>query len=218
MSNKKVSKILFLYSTEFEVSEFKKNVLSQTHKKGLDTFIFENIGVGQTSASCLSIKAIENYKPDIIINIGIAGAFRQSEISIGDIVFVENDIIENAKDTAKTVKQYDFEKEKYFIDNKSSDLNNFSDLTRVSSLTVSLVSSNIDLADKRYDTFKADIETMEGGSISFVIKEFFPSIQYYQIRSISNFTGDEKMIKNNLMLSISKLNKFLIKYNNYNNK
>ena len=218
MNNKNVSKILFLYSTEFEVSEFKKNVLSHSQEKEKDLFIFENIGVGQTSASCLSLKAIENHKPDIIINIGIAGAFKQSNLSIGDIVFVENDIIENAKDTAKTIKQYDFEKEKYFIDNKSNDLMIHSNLTRVSSLTVSLVSSNIDLADKRYDTFKTDIETMEGGSISFVVKEFFPNIQYYQIRSISNFTGDEKMNKDNLILSISKLNKFLIKYNNLKNK
>jgi len=212
MNNKKISKILFLYSTEFEVSEFKENILSQNHKNGIDLFIFEKIGVGQTSASCLSLKAIGNHKPDIVINIGIAGAFRQSNLSIGDIVLVENDIIENAKDTAKTIEQYDFEKEKYSIKNKSSNLTNFSNLIKISSLTVSLVSSNIGLADRRYNTFKTGIETMEGGTISFVIKEFFPYIQYYQIRSISNFTGDEKMNRDNLILSISKLNKFLIKY------
>ena len=212
----KSKKILILYSTDFEISEFKKVIESNIHSKRTASFMFEKIGVGQTLATSLSLKAIEKHKPDIILNIGIAGAFKQSYLKIGNVVLVKHDIIENAKDTGKDIEQYDFDKEKYLVRNKFLDeikklqLENLAKLEKVSSLTVSLVSSNIELADRRYKTFKTDIETMEGGAVSFVSNEFYPKIPFFQIRSISNFTGAMKMDKEDITLAVKKLNQFIL--------
>jgi len=212
----KSKKILFLYSTDFEISAFKNVIESDVQSKRTNSFIFEKVGVGQTLATSLSLKAIEKHKPEIILNIGIAGAFKQSNLYIGDIVLVDYDIIENAKDTGKLIEQYEFDKEKYRIENQLNNtlnmynLNEILELKKVSSLTVSLVSSNIDLANRRYKTFNTDIETMEGGAVSFVSNEFYPYIPFFQIRSISNYTGTMNMDKNDITISISKLNNYLI--------
>ena len=216
-SNKK---ILILHSTELEISELKKYIDAKTNSDDKNIYIFENIGVGQTFASVLSYKAIEKHNPDIVLNIGIAGAFKQSGLRIDDIVLVQNDIIENGKDTGEFIEQYSFEKAKYYIENKTDkvstniDLTSFSDLKRVSSLTISLVASNKEFADKRYNTYKADIETMEGGSIAFVMNEFFPETPFFQIRSISNLTGELNIEKNNLLSSIKNLNNYFISIKN----
>ncbi len=220
--------ILVLYSTDFEISSFREFIFSKEEKNNISDlksiFKFEKIGVGQTFAASYTFKFLEKYKPDLVLNIGIAGAFKESKLEIGDIVLVQDDIIENGKDIGNLIQQYEFDKDKYFIRNSFIKANeriffpstykfqlDFTQLKKVTSLTVSLVSSNNSLANKRHEAYNAEIETMEGGSISFVLKEFFPKIPYYQIRAISNFTGVEKIQKDNLLLSIKNLNNFLKK-------
>jgi adenosylhomocysteine nucleosidase/futalosine hydrolase len=48
--------------------------------------------VGLTATAIATLKAIQQYQPDILILAGIAGAFPHSPFHIGDVVLVESEV------------------------------------------------------------------------------------------------------------------------------
>lgn len=74
-------KIVILFPTQTEASLFqRKDVISIVS------------GVGLTATAYATLKAIDQYKPDMLIMAGIAGAYPHSNFKVGDVALVESEV------------------------------------------------------------------------------------------------------------------------------
>jgi futalosine hydrolase len=74
-------KITVLFPTKTEASLFQRD----------DVNVIVS-GVGLTATAIATLKAIQQYQPDILILAGIAGAFPHSPFQIGDVVLVASEV------------------------------------------------------------------------------------------------------------------------------
>ena len=74
-------KITILFPTKTEASLFQRD--------GVDVIIS---GVGLTATAFATLKAIQQYQPDLLILAGIAGVFPHSSLQIKDVVLVESEV------------------------------------------------------------------------------------------------------------------------------
>ena len=199
--------ILLVSASKKELSSIIKKI-----KYPIDYLI---TGIGTTSLSYLLTKKIQNKNFDLIINIGIAGSFKQ-DIPIGEIVFVKNEIFADLGIE---------EKNKFVPISKSnlSDLceSSFScnykhsflkDLPRTSSITVCRTSGQIQTIKERIRLFNPDIENMEGAAFFQICQK--ENIPFVEIRSISNFVTERDSSLWNIPLAITNLEKFTIQFIN----
>ncbi len=196
MSKKSITKILILTSTDFESD-------SSLNSNRRFNVTIKKVGVGPTFSVLNSYQYIEKIDPDLIINSGIGGSFNRSD-KIGTVVNITEDILENSKALEDEILPLSFDSnyfKEYMI---KSYFDRVLDLPNRRGITVSLVSGNRDLALRRKKVYNAEIESMEGFAIMLAAKRF--KIPIMQIRSISNYTGDEKITKENLFYSIKMLN------------
>lgn len=74
-------KITILFPTKTEASLFQRD--------GVDVIIS---GVGLTATAVTTLKAIQQYRPDLLILAGIAGVFPHSVLEIAEVVLVESEV------------------------------------------------------------------------------------------------------------------------------
>ena len=73
--------IVILFPTSTEASLFKRDDVSSIVS-----------GVGLTATAHATLKAIYQYRPDMLIMAGIAGAYPHSSFKIGDVTVVESEV------------------------------------------------------------------------------------------------------------------------------
>lgn len=144
-------------------------------------------GITKTCAALATFAVLSSQHFDEAYLLGIAGAYRESGLEIGELVSVKFDF---------------FVDEALFLNNKITFLseigfpfckkNNvcFKTLDKikiVNSNTVSLLSSDDHLAKLYFHKTQAYIENMEGAAFGFVAQKF--GIDFFQIRGISNYCG-----------------------------
>ena len=150
-------------------------------------------GVGSIATSWAMTKWLSsNPKPDLAINIGIAGSFRD-EISIGTVVNVKSEQfcdfgIEEA-DHVKTVFDagYVDPDEFPFRNGKLVNPNWFENLEipAVHGVTGNISHGAADSIARIKKDFDPDIESMEGAAIFYVC--LFEKVPFLEIRAISNY-------------------------------
>ena len=178
-------------------------------------------GIGKVNAAMACQTMILNYKPDFIINIGVAGAL-SDKIQIGDIVIGEN------------VIQYDFDISA-FKNRKKSEIpginldkipcdKNLIEKANLSSKKISIKSYTgtiltgdqfINSKEKLRilkDTFDGLACEMEGASIGQVC--YINKIPFIVIRSISDNSNNHSHVdfKNNLRKSCENMCKFTLEF------
>jgi futalosine hydrolase len=176
-------------------------------------------GVGSISTAWALKQWISvNGKPDISINAGIAGSYKD-ELIIGDVVLPVTDCFADAgiEDNGNfltlaeagliSANEFPFRGGKLYSDNKYTDKIK-SILKPVSAITVNTVTGSESSRGKLVKKFNPDIETMEGATFFYICSR--ENIPFLALRSISNRVEARNKNNWNIDLALNNLSEKLI--------
>ncbi|MBC7904925.1 MAG: futalosine hydrolase [Gemmatimonadaceae bacterium] len=174
-------------------------------------------GVGGISTAYFLTSQIEDRRPDLIIQAGLAGSFHDS-IPLGAVVSVATDVTgdmgaqegDDFKDMFDLGLQEEstmpFSARKLVNVNLSSRWPHLPAVNAVSVNEITTSPERIELLKKKYG---AEIESMEGAAFHYVCLQM--RIEFLQLRAISNMVGERDKSKWEISAAISSLNSELIK-------
>jgi len=152
-------------------------------------------GVGAVSTAWTLTKWFSvNQKPELTVNIGIAGSYRE-DIKIGDVVIpvsdcfadsgieTKNGFISLAEAGMEDPDRFPFKDGKIRMENKFIELN-LKNLRHVNAITVNSASGSVDSIGKLIKKYDPDIETMEGATFFYICSR--EKVPFLAMRSISN--------------------------------
>jgi futalosine hydrolase len=180
---------------------------------------YHQSGIGMLAACFALTKLAIEDKPDLIIQVGIAGTF-DIEIPLGTVVVINEETIGDlgVEEDGKWKDLFDlklekssyhpFEKRK--LPNQWLEKYNFLDLKEVSGITVNEITTSSDRIQKLIKKFNPMIESMEGAALHYVARE--SNIPFIQIRAISNYIGERDKSKWQMKNAIDNLNQTLLQY------
>lgn len=174
-------------------------------------------GIGQAPTTYLLTYNLQNKRPDLVIQAGIAGNFT-NELLLGQTVFVKQDAFGDLgmeeKEIFTSVFDAGFANKNNppFTDgwliNEHPLLDN-TPLQIVKAVTVNKVSDSLVQKQQLINCFAPQIETMEGAALHYVCLQ--ENIPFIQIRSISNEVGERDKSKWKMKEAIENLNSELQK-------
>ena len=206
--------ILIAAATPFEI----KNIIDFVNQNPLyEDIIFSITGIGIAATAYSLTKAINNKKPDIIIQAGIAGAFNH-DLKIGDVVLVKSETWSDLGIEDNNRYLTLFETNLLGINTPPyrhgeipfTGINGFDHLKRVKAITSNTAHGNDNTINNIIEKFNPEIETMEGAAAAYVCAS--ENIPFIQIRAISNYVEKRDKSKWNIPLAISRLNEEIITY------
>ena len=156
-------------------------------------------GVGMVNTTFSLTKQLSQNSYDLVINIGVAGAFN-NDLKIGDVVeAVEDSFSEIGFENGMKFEEFsDFEITNTFkVKGKTN-------LQKVKGITVNTVHGNEASIVKIVDTLNPDVESMEGAACFMVCEKF--NIPCMQIRAISNKVEKRNKTIWDMPLAIKNLN------------
>lgn len=169
--------ILIVAATENELP----NLDGQFQGLKVDSLV---TGVGMVATTFQLAQKLNQNKYDLVINVGIAGAFTES-LEIGSVVQITSDRLTElgAEDHDKFLPADEM---------KLVDRNNLEFTTDVSvpvlpavkGITVNRVHGNAESIANTHKQFNPDIESMEGAAVGYVCSKL--GVPWLQIRAISN--------------------------------
>ena len=173
-------------------------------------------GVGAIATTYLLTYNINNHKPDIIIQAGIAGSFSRAEPgktlaiaqdALGDTGVWENDHFKNIFElNLANDNQAPFTNR--WLINPNQRLLELSGLEQARAITVNEITTDTKRIEWYKKTLSPDVESMEGAALHYVC--LLENIPFLQIRSISNEIGERDKKKWGLSEAITTLNEKLI--------
>ncbi|HEX7494579.1 MAG TPA: futalosine hydrolase [Bacteroidales bacterium] len=176
-------------------------------------------GVGSISTAWSLQQWISmNSKPDIAINTGIAGTYRD-ELIIGDVVLPVTDCFADAgiEDGANfltlaeaglmSANEFPFREGRLYSDNMYTNKIK-SILKPVNAITVNTVTGSESSREKLVKKFNPDIETMEGATFFYICSR--EKIPFLALRSISNKVEARNKSNWNIALALNNLSEKLI--------
>jgi len=180
---------------------------------------YHQSGIGMLAASFALTKLALEDKPDLIIQVGIAGTF-DSSLLLGSVVAIHEETIGDlgVEEDGKWKDLFDlklekssyhpFEKRK--LPNQWLTKYNLLGLKEVSGITVNEISTNPERIQKLVKKYNPVIESMEGAALHYVARE--TNIPFIQIRAISNYIGERDKSNWQMKLAIDNLNQTLLQY------
>ncbi len=181
-------KVLIVVATNFEIT---------SDKLKIHPVLVTGIGMVNTSINLTRELSKNSY--DLVINMGIAGSFKDF-INIGDVV----EITEDSFSEIGFENNNQFNKFSEFDIKTSFTVNPKSTLTRVKSITVNTVHGNAQSISEIVERENTDIESMEGAAVINVCEDF--NTNCIQIRSISNKVEARNKDNWDIKTAISNLN------------
>ncbi|MDG1426942.1 MAG: futalosine hydrolase [Flavobacteriales bacterium] len=181
-------KVLIVVATNFEIT---------SDKLKIHPVLVTGIGMVNTSINLTRELSKNSY--DLVINMGIAGSFKDF-INIGDVV----EITEDSFSEIGFENNNQFNKFSEFDIKTSFTVNPKSTLTRVKSITVNTVHGNAQSISEIVERENTDIESMEGAAVFNVCEDF--NTNCIQIRSISNKVEARNKDNWDIKTAISNLN------------
>ncbi len=215
-------KILYVTATFAEANTM-INIRGMKHVPG--GFRFGNLeisllvsGVGSIATAWALKQWISlNEKPDLALNGGIAGSYKD-EFGIGDVVIPLSDCFADAgiEDNDKFLTLYEaglssadefpFREGLLFADNRYSYLMRGL-LKPVRAITVNTATGYEPTRNKLVEKFNPDIETMEGATFFYICTR--ENIPFLALRAISNRVEPRNKSKWNIELALNKLSEKL---------
>lgn len=187
-------------------------------------FVYTVSGIGKTNASHAVTTLIINYKPSLIINFGVGGAYPSSGLNVGDIAVADKEVYgdEGVLDNSGFhgtefigIPLLKIKGKKYFnvfpLDRKlvqtavrssesiQKDLSSFNAVKTGTFVTVSTCSGTEKRARELIKKYNPVCESMEGAAIAHVCCLY--RIPCLEIRGVSNIVEDRDPKKWNLMLA-----------------
>ncbi|CAN5703879.1 hypothetical protein BH10BAC2_BH10BAC2_42760 [soil metagenome] len=181
--------------------------------------MFHQGGVGMLANAVAITKLIYEEKPDLIMQVGIAGCFDKN-IMLGNVVVIKEEVLGNTgvEEDGKWKDIFDlklekpgyppFEKKR--LPNQHLDKYNLLKLDEVIAVTVNEVTTKDDRIQQLVKKYNPLIESMEGAALHYVCREM--NVPFVQMRSISNYIGERDKTKWEIKLAIDNLNKNILKY------
>jgi len=135
--------------------------------------------------------------------VGIAGAYRDVGLEVGDTVSVGKDFLidEAVLDGDNIITMY--EKGLEIIPNNYVDFERVDIFPIVISNTVSLMHNDLEIATMYQKKYNASIENMEGAAFGFIANRF--NIKTSQLRAVSNLCADRDRSSWNIKLACNNL-------------
>ncbi len=172
-------------------------------------------GIGQMATSWSLTKWLSyNEKPNLAVNIGIAGSYND-KINIGDVVAPVSDCFaDTGVETGENIltlneagmEEYPFRDGKIYAENKYMPLL-LSILKPVTAITVNTVSGSQVTIERMKEKFHPDIETMEGATFFYICSR--EKTPFIAIRAVSNRVELRDKEKWNIPLAIENLSEKL---------
>jgi futalosine hydrolase len=214
-------KILYVTATKPEGDTIDKafNMVSVQHVSGKFEIYRLVTGVGSISTAwSLNEWIAINGKPDLAINGGIAGSYRD-EFSLGDVVTPLTDCfadsgIENGDEFLTLAEAglanqdvFPFRGGRIYTDEIIYDRIKGM-LKPVSAITVNMATGSEATREKLVKKFNPDIETMEGATFFYICsREYIP---FLALRAISNKVEKRDRNKWNIKLALNNLSEKLV--------
>ncbi len=213
-------KVVITSATQREAFLIKEVINSKsTFDNSKLNILFHESGIGVLS-SCFSIsKLIYEQKPDLIIQVGIAGTF-DKEVPLSTIVVVKEEVLAdtgveengNFKDlfdlNLQSENVFPFIK-KRLINNELTRLN-FLQLKEVPAITINEISTRLERIEQLKVKYNPAIESMEGASLHYCCLQ--TSTSFIQIRAVSNYIGERDKGKWELEESFRSLRNVILLY------
>jgi futalosine hydrolase len=167
-------------------------------------------GVGMVASTHQLTKRLSSNKYDLVVDIGIAGAFNP-QLSLGTVVqviedrLVEMGVEDNGAfipaDEMNLVPSYDVQ---------FSTQSRIKDLPAAKGITVNRVHGSAESIEQVVKQFNPDIESMEGAAVAYVCQQF--GVPWVQIRAISNRVEPRNRDVWNIPLAIENLHTVVLNY------
>lgn len=180
---------------------------------------FCQTGVGILASSVALTKLVIEDKPNLIIQMGIAGSFHKN-IPLGKVVVVDEEILGDTgveedgvwKDIfdLKLEKSSNHPYEKRALPNPWLQKFNLLKLPELKAITVNEINTNQKRINQLKKKYAPDLESMEGAALHYIGREM--GIPFIQIRAISNVVGERDKSKWQMKASIDHLNKTVLQY------
>jgi futalosine hydrolase len=205
-------KILLLAATNIEIQGI-QNILSPTHPKHTIDFLISDIGMMATTFHLYA--ALHKKQYDLVIQIGIAGAFN-TNLNIGDVVEVVSDTYGDlgVEDKTQFTSIFDMQlmqqDKLLFEDKKICNPHQFTNLTKATGITVNTGSGHTPHIERLKLHFNVDVESMEGLALAYVCTQL--QIPYIQLRGISNYVTERDTTAWNIPLALNNLNNFVTQF------
>ncbi len=218
--------LLLVAATSFEIAPIIDFLHKNAKKKSKNTYFFNEkrieirisgVGIAHT-AFVLTDRLSSRPKPDLVINLGIAGAFDR-RFSLGDVVEVGTERfgdlgVEEADGRFTDMFEMNFIHSDNFPFTNAILKNNhlhLPNLPNVAALTVQKVhgtAASIQAIHQKYPDIQ--IESMEGAAFFFVCLQ--KKVAFTQIRAISNYVEPRNRANWHIALEIERLNKVVQDY------
>lgn len=212
-------KILIVSSTLFEIKPLLDFLGIAVPSTGLNNanMDFEEkeiqvliTGVGMVNTAVMLGRHL-NSSYDLVLNVGICGAFDKS-LEPGQLVHITEDTLsELGAEDGEDFLTYDkLNLPGDFIFSQNYNLSHplINSLRKVKGITVNTVHGNEENIEKVRKLYNADIESMEGAAFFAACQKVTPN--YIQIRAISNYVEKRDKSKWQMPLAIKNLNEFVI--------
>ncbi len=181
--------------------------------------MFHQGGVGLLANAVALTRLAYEEKPDLIIQVGIAGCF-DSKLSLGKVVAVKEEILGDmgVQEEGKWKDIFDLKLEKSGyppyekrrLPNHCLAKVNLLKLEEVTAITVNEVTTNEERIKELMRKYEPDVESMEGAALHFVGREM--NIPFLQVRAICNYIGERDKEKWKMKEAIDNLNQTILKY------
>jgi len=217
--------ILLVSATRAEIAPLLEH-LSETWQSNSDTVFSTgnhrlNIlitGVGLVSTTYALTKTLGEGNYDLVLQAGLAGSFNR-QIALGELVLVGKDCFGDlgAEDHYNFIDVFELgfaEANSFpFVEKEMAapalEVLQKAALKTVSALSVNMVSGSAYTAQRRFNKYACDLETMEGAAFFFVcLQQKVPA--FAQIRAISNYVEARDRSQWKIAEAINSLNSWLI--------
>ena len=181
--------------------------------------IFHQSGVGMLATAVSLTKLISEEKPDLIVQIGIAGSFDES-MTLGKVVCVKEESLGDlgVQEDGKWKDIFDLKLEKSSyppyekrrLPNPWLNEYNLLKLPEVSAVTINEVTTSEERKLHHIKKYEAVVESMEGAALHYVCRNF--NVPFVQIRAVSNYIGERDKSKWEMKTAIDNVNQAILKY------
>jgi futalosine hydrolase len=181
--------------------------------------IFHQGGVGMLANAVSLTRLAFEEKPDLIVQVGIAGSF-DAKLSLGKVVAVSEEILADmgVQEDGKWKDIFDLKLEKSSyppyekrrLPNHSIEKFNLLKLPEVTAITINEITTNEERIQQLIKKYEPVLETMEGAALHFVCREM--NIPFLQLRAVSNYIGERNKENWKIKDAIDNLNQTILKY------
>ncbi len=183
---------------------------------------FCTTGVGMLATTYSLMHLLHLHKPQIVIQIGIAGAFSR-EIPLGTVTAVQSDIVGDMgvweQEQWRTIFSLNLAQPNeppftngQLVNTWLHPLNVLS-LPVVDSVSVNQITTQLPQIQAFRQQLNVQLESMEGAALHYVCLQ--QQVPFIQMRSISNYVGERNKSNWRLQQSIENVNLSLVKWIQY---